>query len=286
MTRALGWTVVVLGGLLVLFTLALLLSGPDGDLRVAVDRGVEAVVRTQVPGPGGRRLRERVGPIAVTVDERLDTPEGATFSWSTGLLTQRINARGLNPQGALAYLLEQDHAAVVCPEGWGALASTHVDIWCERYAGLFGRESGRDGFALLRRAAAHELCLAYGLRAEEGEVEAEVSVLKPGPAFDERAPRSRHEGFRQSQGDGYYEVSNAPLGSVAQWLTVHVPVRIVDFANPGERRDLALTWDAADPAGLRRALAEQLDLHLTQEVRRVAQVTVTRVGAERAGLSP
>ncbi|RKY21602.1 MAG: hypothetical protein DRQ55_03685 [Planctomycetota bacterium] len=274
--RMLGWCCAGLAALLVLFTLAVALSGEDGDLRGAVDGALGEAVMSELPPPRGERLLLLSEPFAVSVD--LCAPDhrlASSYRFSRGFLSFELGVLNQPLPQAFHFLLSDWKGELQLVDGW---STTFVDVRVMRYAGLLSSSTWDESMAAMRQAGAEALADAFGLSIERASVERELAVLVAGPRFVELTRPSEGQPTTRMavSGDGVLEVSGLPREALAQQLRKLLDVQDVRLPDDdGSPCSVSLSWEAGNTEALLAALEQQFDLVLTTEPGEVEQYRIT-----------
>ena len=262
--------ILLLGGLLVVFTLAVAFSGPDGDLRTSVNATLrEAMLSTGRPAIGVR-VYEDVGDHIVTIDERtpetLVEPYSSWYGYNSGMLTLSVSVYARSIADAVARMLDVhidqlDHD----PSHEGII----VDARVEGYAGLFPKLSNGELIEVLEDAVVAALCETYGLTLEASTRSKSVWVLRAGPDFESKVTIYEKSSSRYSMttGDGELQAWGASIEAIQQSLSRFYDIRSREGFEDSWSYDVHVTWDPAVPGDLLRALKEQTGMVLDEELR-------------------
>jgi hypothetical protein len=260
--RILLWLAITLVSVLVLFTLAMIISGEDGSLRQSVDGAISDAVLGGLPRSRGERLAERDDPYLITVDRlETDTHHSGGYGYSSHFMTQEVRVTAQPVPAALSWLLSAWNAELDLAPGF---EDTVVDVRVRRYAGFFPSVSGHSGLDAMRREGARVLVESLGMTLEERTVTKDLPTLVAGPLFTEKLEQGGHDGGHTiARGPGRLDCLGISREMLIQQIMQIVKVNQIDLPeDDGRRCNVELRWDDQQEGAFEQALADQLDLRV------------------------
>lgn len=261
--KALGWIVILVVGLFVGGVLAILAGGDER--RQAVADGLRTgVLELTDQGRGyndGRHVWSCESPARITIEE-LPTLEGRRVgsSYNSGFLSSRMSWFGVSIREALARCLDLPVDRV---EGPDVLDRRWLDVDAARAGGVLG--DGVRGWDDTHGTILQGLLEGYDLTyALETQTRPHIRVVA-GPGWARHEGHHHRGGSKTSSKDGWLKL-RGPAGHLLNTLGHKLdPVADSEGLDLDARVEIELSWDPQDGRqGLIDALADQLDLHITE----------------------
>lgn len=276
MFRVLLWLAVAVGALGVIFVLVLLSVG--GDTRAELRDNLRGKV-LDMSGDGmgfndGVEIWQQTEPFRLTIAElpNLDgRREGA--SYSGGFFTVSMALYGRNLRQLLGECLSLRSDRVLGDE---ALDQRWFDVDAARAQS--GVTEGMGGWEPVYESVLAVLLESYGLTVDSQEQEVEVAVLSAGPGWSDHVHDDRRRrGTSITTGGGVLILKHGSVRRMVQALEQQLGVLETEGLDDDDLCDVEMRWPPGDRQALLGVLAEQFDLHLADETRRVEVAVVTGV---------
>jgi hypothetical protein len=262
--RTLIW--IVVGGLMLLVVGFMTLSE---DERSALRQNFASYSDAGLGYQDGRVVFAEQLPFRVTL-EQLPTLEGRRQGqhYRSDMLFDRRSWFGISLRETVAACLDLREDQV---DGDSSLDGIWLDIDCARTAG--SADSVFDSWQPQRERILQVLLEGYGLGLETLTETRPVATLRAGPAWSEHLVDDGAGGVMTQQ-DGLIDFQGIAFRHLLAALQEWFPIHDLEGLDLDDRCTAVITWSAGDSAALRAALAEQLDLHIEEQL---LPVTVAQV---------
>ncbi len=277
MLRTMGWFLLVVLGLAIVAGLSLSTGGSEGLVSSLGNLAMEKSDAGQGYDDGQLVWRD-TGEIRLTV-EQLPSLEGRRLgsSSNSGFFTGRMSWFGISLRDAIARCVDLPSSRVLGDE---SLDGFWFDIDAARKHGFL--EHDFDGWDDAHARILEGLTQHYGVSVALSTEQLPVKVMRAGPAWSQHLGGDRDGQVMRS--DGSLSIQGQRTSVLLSQLRVLIGVELTENMDLDAPCTVDLHWDPADPDGLTEALAEQLDLHVEEQLRDLQLARVEGVATRPAHL--